>query len=225
MTQERRLKAYEVQVPIRAGQNEVWEAVTKPPMLRRWFGWDYVGLDAEIQQIFVKAVTKVARAKRMSWADGSYLEITGDASGSVVRAVREGPAATGPEQFDAIEEGWKAFLVQLRFLLEHDPQGVRRTIYLTGESTGQETLGLVDAEWQRVGSRVAWTVDADAHLVVAAGNRPLDSSWPGRQQITVSTYALSDAEFEACRDNWAKRWAAAADDVAVTIAGSPDPAG
>jgi hypothetical protein len=224
VTQERRLKAYEVQMPIGAGRDKVWEAVTKPAVLRRWFGWDYVGLDAEIQQIFVKAVTKVARAKRMSWADGSYVEITGDAGSSVVRAVREGPEPTGPDQFDAIEEGWKAFLVQLRFLLEHNPQGVRRTIYLTGESTGQAALGLVDGEWQRVGSRVAWTVDPDAHLVVAAGNRPVDSSWPGRQQITVSTYALSDGEFEACRDNWAKRWSAIADDATVTIAGSPDPA-
>jgi hypothetical protein len=224
VTHERRLKAYEVEMPIQAGRDKVWEAVTKPAVLHRWFGWDYVGLDAEIQQIFVKAVTKVAREKRMGWADGSYLEIIGDAGRSVVRAVREGPAAAGPDHFDAIEEGWRAFLVQLRFLLEHNPQGVRRTIYLTGESTGRAALAMVDGDWQRVGARVAWTVDPDAHLVVAAGNQPLDSSSPSRQQIIVSTYALSDADFAACRDGWAKRWSATAEDATVTVAGSPDPA-
>lgn len=224
MSHERRLKAYEVEMPIRAGRDRVWEAVTKPPVLHRWFGWDYVGLDAEIQQIFVKAVTKVAREKRMGWADGSYLEIVADGAGSLVRAVREGPAATGPDHFDAIEEGWKAFLVQLRFLLEHNPPGVRRTIYLTGESTGRGALGLADTDWQRVGARVAWTVDPDGQLVVAAGNRPLDSATPNAVQVIVSTYGLSDAEFATCRDGWAKRWSATAENTKVTVAGSPDPA-
>ena len=225
MTHERRLKAYEVEMPVGAGRDRVWEAVTKPAVLHRWFGWDYQGLDAEIQQIFVKAVTRVAREKRMGWADGSYLEITGDRERSVVRAVREGPAATSPDHFDAIEEGWKAFLVQLRFLLEHNPQGVRRTIYLTGDCAGGQALALSDTEWQRVGSRVAWTVDPDGHLVVTAGNRPLDASPPNAMQIIVSTYGLSDAEFETCRDGWAKRWAATAEGARVTVAGSPDPAG
>lgn len=221
MTDARRLKGYKVEVPVRAGRDLVWQAVTQPPVLHRWFGWDYDGLDNEIRQIFVDEATFIA-PERMGWADGSYLEVTGDDDTSVVRAVREGPASEA-DTFDAIEEGWKAFLVQLRFLIEHRPDGVRRTIYLTGVVTGRETLKLLDTEWERVGTRVAWTVDHDEHLVVAAGNGPLDDEEPSAMQIIVSTYGMSGEDFAACRDGWAKRWAPVAGDAHVTVAGSPDP--
>src|SRR3712207_5730377 len=102
---------------VRAGQDRVWEAVTQPPVLRQWFGWYYDGLDAEIRQIFVDEATLLPPG-RMGWADGSFLEVTGDDDRSTVRAVRDGKPSRDPDEYDAIEEGWKAFLVQLRFLLE-----------------------------------------------------------------------------------------------------------
>jgi uncharacterized protein YndB with AHSA1/START domain len=224
VTDEPRLKPYAVEVSVLAGRDEVWEAVTQPPVLRQWFGWDYDGLDAEIRQIFVDEATLRA-PERMGWADGSYLEVQGDDDTSVVRAVREGERPVDPDAYDAIEEGWRAFLVQLTFLLERRPKGRRRTLYLTGETTGRQVLALVDGEWRRSGSRVAWIVDPDGFLVVAAGRVPLDSPDAAGMQIVVSTYGLDDAAFDSVRDEWSQRWAPVADGAQVTFGGAPPPSG
>ncbi len=222
MTDERVLKPYHVQVPIAAGRDEVWEAVTQPALLRQWFGWDYDGLDAEIRQIFVDEATLWA-PERMGWADGSYLEVNGDDESSTVRAVREGPRPAHPDVYDAIEEGWRAFLTQLQFFLNQRPKGVRRTLYLTGEATAQQAMGLVDGEWERIGSRLARTIDENGHLVVVAGHLPLSAREPGRIEITISTYGLDDEAFQAYRHAWERRWTSLAGDPQVTVAGTPAP--
>ena len=225
MTDQRRLKPYDVEVDLRTGRDEAWEAVTQPDVLRQWFGWDYDGLDAEIRQIFVDQATLWA-PERMGWADGSYLEVSGDDDRARVRAVREGVGPADPGQFDAIEEGWRAFLVQLRFLLERRPVGHRRTLYLTGETTGRQALGLAGGEgWERVGSRVAWTVSPDGFLVVVAGRIPLDDWAAARMEVTVSTYGLDDAAFKTFREDWTRQWAPLADGAEVTTAADPSPDG
>ena len=222
MTDQRTLKPYDVEMPMRAGRDQVWEHLTQPPLLRQWFGWDYDSLDAEIQQIFVDQATLVA-PERMGWADGSYLDVSGDDDASVVRAVREGEPPADPEAYDAIEEGWKAFLSQLQFLLEQQPKGRRRTLYLTGETTGRQALGLVGGDWARVGTRTAWVVDPDGHLVVRSGHLPIDSPDAARTEVTVSTYGLNNAEFASYRDEWVKRWAPIADVAEVTFDSQPAP--
>lgn len=222
MTDQRGLKPYEVEVSVDAGRDEVWESVTQPAVLQQWFGWDYAGLEAEIQQIFVTEATLWA-PERMGWADGSFLEVDGDDDRSRVRVAREGFGEAGPEDYDAIEEGWRAFLIQLRFLLQQRPQGRRRTIYLTGQTTGRQALALTDGEWERFGPRVAWTVNGDGHLVVVAGRVPLDEPEAAHVEITVSTYGLDDAAFEARREEWTKGWAPVAAYARVTTAADPSP--
>jgi len=225
MTDQRRLKPYDVEVDVLAGRDEAWESVTQPAVLRQWFGWDYDGLDAEIRQIFVDQAT-LSAPERMGWADGSYLEVTGDDDRARVRAAREGAPPAGPDRFDAIEDGWRAFLIQLRFLLDQRPQGRRRTIYLTGETTGRQALGLVEkGGWERVASRVAWTMDPDGFLVVAAGRIPLDERAAARMEVTVSTYGLDEAAFKGLREDWTRRWAPLADQAEVTTAADPAPGG
>src|SRR3954467_15263197 len=110
MTDQRGPKPYEVEVSVDAGRDEVWEAVTQPAVLHQWFGWDYDGLDAEIDQIFVTEATLLA-PERMGWADGSFLEVSGDDDRARVRVARAGSGPGGPERYDAIEEGWRAFLI------------------------------------------------------------------------------------------------------------------
>jgi uncharacterized protein YndB with AHSA1/START domain len=222
MTDQDGLKPYNVEVSVDAGRDVVWDAVTQPSVLRQWFGWEYDGLEAEIQQIFVDQATLLA-PERMGWADGSYLEVTGDDDHARVRAVREGAGAADPARYDAIEEGWRAFLIQLRFLIQQRPDGRRRTLFLTGETTGRQALGLVKEGWQRFGERVAWTTDGDGNLVIVAGRLRLDDPSAGRMEITVSTYGLDDASFETYRDDWTKRWAPLAADANVTTATDPDP--
>ena len=216
MTDENAAKPYEVEISVPAGRDEVWETVTQPAVIRQWFGWDYDGLEAEIKQIFVDQATFLA-PEQMGWADGSYLEVTGDDVSSRVRAVRGEPPARDPESYDPIEEGWKAFLVQLRHLLEHAPKGLRRTLYLTGSTTGRQALGLAGGEWTRVGSRVAWVVDADANLIVVSGHEPLDSPEAGRIEITVSTFGADDVTLGNYRDTWSERWIPLARGATVTV--------
>jgi uncharacterized protein YndB with AHSA1/START domain len=222
VTDRRTLKPYAIEVSVLAGHDLVWEAVTQPAVLRQWFGWDYDGLDAEIQHIFVDEATLWA-PERMGWADGSFLEVQGDDDTSVVRAAREGGPPADPDSYDAIEEGWRAFLVQLQFLLELRPKGRRRTLYLTGETTGRQALSLVDGEWRRSGSRVAWTIDPDGFLVVVAGRTPLDSPDAAAMHVVVSTYGLDDTTFDGVRETWAKRWVPVADGAQVTDGERPAP--
>ncbi|MFI5890908.1 activator of HSP90 ATPase [Actinoplanes sp. NPDC051513] len=222
MTDQHGLKPYDVDVTVDAGRDEAWEAVTQPAVLHQWFGWDYDGLDAEIRQIFVDEATLLA-PERMGWADGSYLEVSGDDDRARVRVAREGTGPSSPDRYDAIEEGWRAFLLQLRYLLNARPPGLRRTLYLTGETTGWQALSLAEGGWERSGPRVAWTVNTDGHLIVVAGRVPLDDANAARTEVTVSTFGLDDAAFEVRREEWTKRWAPLAANAEVTTAADPSP--
>lgn len=222
MTQVRRLKSYDVEISVAAGRDQVWESVTQPAVLHQWFGWDYDGLDAEIKQIFLDEATLLA-PERMGWADGSYLEVTGDDDSARVRVAREGNTPGGPELYDAIEEGWRAFLIQLRFLLDERPSGRRRTLYLTGETTSRQVLTLAPGEWERFGPRVAWAVDGDGHLIVAAARSPLDAPAATHVELTISMFGADDATFETARETWAKRWAPMAAGALLTTATDPAP--
>ena len=222
MTDQRVLKPYHVEISLAVGRDEAWDALTQPAVLRQWFGWDYDGLDAEIQQIFVTEATLLA-PERMGWADGSYLEATGDDETSTVRAVRLGDPPPQPDQFDAIEESWRAFLIQLTYLLGERPQGVRRTLHLTGETTGRQALTLADAGWHRVGNRVAWTAETAGQLVVVSGHDHLEHHYASAFQVTVSTFGMDDDAFGACRADWTRRWAPIADGARVVFTGTAAP--
>ncbi|GAA2572002.1 hypothetical protein GCM10010435_53120 [Winogradskya consettensis] len=214
-------KSYHVEMSLPVGRDEVWDAVTQPGVLRQWFGWDYDELDAEIQHIFVNEATLRA-PERMGWADGSYLEVIGDDDNTLVRAVREGSSAE-PERYDAVEEGWRAFLQQLRYLLIERPKGARRTIYLTGASTWRQVLATAGGQPANQGSRLTTLTDADGHLVVISGREPRTSRGAGRMEITISTYGLDDAAFELTRKRWAERWTPLARNAQVTTADTPAP--
>ena len=222
MTDQQTPKPYDVEVTVAVSRDRAWQAVTQPAVLRQWFGWDYDGLDAEIRHIFVDEATLRA-PEQMGWADGSYLAVTGDDNRATVHVVREGPRFGDPDRYDAIEECWRSFLIQLRHYLEERPAGTRRTLYLTGTTTGSRALAAVGGEATRVGKRVAWLIDADGHLVVVAGRVPLDSRDTERVEVTVSTYGLDDAAFEVLQKRWTDRWAPVARDARVTTADTPAP--
>ncbi|UQU63825.1 activator of HSP90 ATPase [Couchioplanes caeruleus] len=222
MTDQHTSKPYAVEVTVAAGRDRAWAAVTQPELLRQWFGWDYDELDVEIQHIFVNEATLQA-PEQMGWADGSYLAVTGDDERATVRVAREGSRSGDPDRYDAIEEGWRSFLIQLRHFLDERPAGPRRTLYLTGTTTGGRALKAVGGEPVRAGKRVAWLVDRDGHLVVVAGQEPLDSPDTGPVEVTVSTYGLDDAAFDVLRKRWTERWSRVARDARVTTADTPAP--
>jgi uncharacterized protein YndB with AHSA1/START domain len=217
VTEHTEPKPYDVEQPVAAGRYTVWEAVTQPPVVRQWFGWDYPGVEAEIQQIFVDEAILTA-PERMGWADGSFLEVTGDDERSTVRAVRAGDPDADPERYDALEQGWRMFLAQLRFLVEERPQGVRRTVFLTGATTGRRALELAGGEPTRLDSRVAQVVTGSGELLLIAGEEPLDSPRAGLVQVVVSTFGLDEEGFAEVLGRWTAQWPAVAERAEITIA-------
>jgi hypothetical protein len=158
-----------VALDIAAPPDVVWLALRDPSEIPRWFGWDYEGLAAEIQQIFFDGVVEggLDDVRTLAWPDGdaiavapfqggTFLTITrrtrrgergGDgaergsdgASGSAGSGASVGaagaaastvPAGTGGAStpFDEIDEGWTQFAQQLRYVVERNPQGRRRTV-------------------------------------------------------------------------------------------------
>ncbi|MFC7548166.1 SRPBCC domain-containing protein [Plantactinospora sp. GCM10030261] len=212
-------KPYRVETGVDAPLADVWSALTTEQTLREWFGWDYEGIEPEIRQIFVDEAT--IDDHRLRFPDGSYLEAVADGGRTVVRAVLPGPLddTDWAEVYDGIEEGWRAFLAQLRYLLERRPAGARRTVYLTGRIAPTELLGLLgDAPVWHDDRRQRAVVDSDGHLVLAAAEQPLDRPDSGPATITVSTYGLDDDAFAAVRDRWTARWRTAATEPQVTAA-------
>ncbi|HEX8632171.1 MAG TPA: SRPBCC domain-containing protein [Catenuloplanes sp.] len=213
---------FQVDITINADRDAVWRTMTDPAEIRQWFGWDYDGIDAEIRHIFVEHV-RPAPPDRILFEDGSAIELTADGPLTGVRAVLAGPPQ-GPDPddlYNGVEEGWRTFFEQLRFLLETRPGGRRRTIYLTGVASGAELLA-VGATGGRPwhGSRYQQMTVSDAgHLVAVASQALLTSENVNPAAITISTYGLDDAGFAAVEEHWTKRWSAVSAARVTTEAG------
>jgi hypothetical protein len=124
------------EVVIAAPVETVWRAMRDKTEIRRWFGWEYDGLDAEIDMIFSEdAIDDAARTLDF----GPHGRFTVEASGdqTVVRVVRAAPAGSDSWDgiYDDVNEGWLTFTQQLRFMLERHPGQDRETVHipLTGE--------------------------------------------------------------------------------------------
>lgn len=215
-------KPFRVEVTIDAERDTVWQTMTDTEQVRQWFGWDYEGIDGEIRYIFVDHA-ELDPPSRLRIEDGSYIELVADGPRTVVRAVMPGPLddARWSDIYDGIEEGWRAFFEQLRFLLETRPQGRRRTVYLTGTTTGAQALELAGANGQHWHSSryQRMVVDPAGHLIAVGCHEPLAGGGPAPVSVTVTTYGLDDAEFAAVRDEWARRWSAVPDAKVTTEAG------
>jgi hypothetical protein len=122
-----------IDVRLDAPVEEVWRHLREPVLVRRWFGWDYEGLEEEIEGIFGEHASVDEAARTIEWvygpghADAFALEPDGDAT--ILRATRESPESDG--DYDAIAEGWITFLQQLRFALARHPGEERRTLYFS----------------------------------------------------------------------------------------------
>lgn len=121
-----------VAVDVASPPDVVWSALRDPAQIGRWFGWDYDGLDAEIQQIFVEEAVEASRGdvRTLSWPDGDAIAVAPAGGGThlaISRRARPGEDARagGP---DEIDDGWTQFAHQLRYALDRHPQGRRRTV-------------------------------------------------------------------------------------------------
>ena len=160
--------------------------------------------------------------ERMGWADGSYLEVTGDDDTSTVRAVREGAPPAGPGCVRRDRGGVAGV---------PDPAAVPAR----APARRSAAHALPDRRDDRAaGARRWWT---------ATGHGPA-AGWPGRWTRTGTSWWLPDTcrwtartprpcrsssrhsgwtttRSPTCRDDWTKRWAPVADRARITFAGSP----
>jgi hypothetical protein len=114
----------------------VWRALRDPAELRRWFGWDYDGLDDEIRYIF-EDHSEVSETDRTLRGDqGDHISLLPDGDRTVLRVTRTAPAdgASWDDVYDDISEGWITFVQQLRFMLDRHQGQDRRTLFLDGHA-------------------------------------------------------------------------------------------
>jgi hypothetical protein len=205
-------KPFRVEAVIRTPHIEVWRALTEPDQVRRWFGWDYAGLDDEIELMFVANARHEppGRILMFEGEDQSAIEVEADGAHTIVRVLF--PASLGDveldEAYDQIEEGWRAFLLQLRDYLERHPGKRRRTIRLTSEAKPIAVLaavaGEVEGESRRASPHLSVTT-ADSYgrgLVIVDSSEPLDSAGTGRVSVTITTYGLDEDDFARLRRRW-----------------------
>jgi uncharacterized protein YndB with AHSA1/START domain len=203
-------RPYRVEVAVRAPREAVWRALTEPEQIRRWFGWDYDGLEAEIQFIFVEHAERLP-PDRVRFADGTAppQEIALEPDGERTRVSVTGPGADG---YDAIEEGWRTFFEQLRHQLERHPGEDRRTLRLTGEAVAADVVAALDAAvpgqaWRS--GAYQWlkaTPEHDDALVSVTAEAPIEDGDRGPVALTLVTFGLDDAAFAAAREEWEARF-------------------
>jgi uncharacterized protein YndB with AHSA1/START domain len=206
------MKPFVLEVSIDAPPDTVWRAVSDPAEIRRWFGWDTPGLDDEIRYIFIDHATQVP-PRRIEMGLHT-IEIIPDGSRSVVRVVAPGDLADArwDDIYDAMEEGWRTFFHQLKWYLERRAGQARRTIYLSGQVPGPAVVAALDAAapgeaWQASRHQRAVAPSAGGvDLVSVVSPKPLASDEPAKLNVTVTTYGLDDAAFEALKGEWTERW-------------------
>lgn len=159
--------------------------------------------------------------------------------GTMVRLIRAAPAeGSWDDIYDDVIEGWTMFLHQLRFALERHPADTRRTLYLSGRSRAAADPAPVDAfglssvavvqpgdrfavrlatgdtiegtVWYRTRLQLGVTVDALGDGLLILTRSPTTSRSPhGGGALTLTTYGMSTAAFDALRARWHDWWVAA----------------
>ncbi len=208
MTSKRRIV---VDIEVDAPPDVVWRALREPAEVRRWFGWDYPGLDQEIDAIFVRGaeVTEPQRALAIIGADTSLL-VNPAPRGATFQIVM--PDSGQPPAYDVIEEGWIAFAHQLRLALErHRGQDRRSLQHLTplrapevsptGVIPGPESLS--GSPWFHNQHQQAWLIPAWGDGLLILNRSPPGPDAPlGKRSVLITTYGLPPEAFAQLRSRW-----------------------
>jgi hypothetical protein len=184
-------KPYRIEVTVDAPRDVVWRALTEPEQIRHWFGWEYDGLDEEIEWIFVKEARRHP-PDRIEFDCDVTLHDLGDGR-TLIRAVKPGDldAAEWQDVYGDIEEGWITFFNQLRHRLARHPDSTRRMIVRKAPSFPP----LEGAEWHS--SRFQRGVETDDGSLAIVFGKP-----GGEQMLLITTYDLSDEAFAAAQARW-----------------------
>jgi uncharacterized protein YndB with AHSA1/START domain len=147
----REVVAIDIPVPIAT----LWPYLRDPHLVHRWFGWDDVGLEAEILQIFQaephesQDVVGGSTVHTLTWPHRdvltarSAISAPGHTQVSVTRASHDGTSSYDGIR-DEVDEGWIAFVHQLAFAVTVHPGQERRTLSILGLDAGAPGDRLLD---------------------------------------------------------------------------------
>lgn len=217
-----------IEVTVAAPVDTVWHALRDKETIRHWHGWDYDGLDGEIDLVYFTEIKEDAAARTLDVQGGDLIRLEADGDATRVTLTRV-PRGTNPDwdaYYTEITEGWITFLHQLKFAVERQPGAARRTLFFAGSNESGRSvvdeLGLpagptvetnllgehVKGEvWFRSEHQYGVTVDAwgDGLLVVSSvgptGDRP-----DGAAMAVLSTYGLDDARLAQLKERWTPWW-------------------
>ena len=221
------------EVRVNAPIDVVWDALTIPVQIQQWFGWEYEGLEAEIQQIFVDVAAVNVSEHAVRWPHGDEFLLQAEGSETRMLTYRPMPNVDSmPEQAEDIDEGWNAVVEQLRFWLEHHRGEQRATIYLSGAAreeypsvsaalglevasavgecyecssvAGEQLAGTV---WSRQNNVTGLTVEAyGSGLIVLLDHDSRRQPPHGGGMVIISTYGLPSERFERIKRQWVSAW-------------------
>ncbi|WP_019135449.1 hypothetical protein [Cellulomonas massiliensis] len=151
MTLERReIVSLDIPVPLRT----VWEHLRDPALVRRWYGWDHPGLDAEIRRLFVETMVETRDVEgdttvhRVRWEHNHVKVWAAAHEPRHTRLVMTRPSHQGTSTFDGVrdevDEAWTAWLHQLQFALTRHLDVERRTLSSFGLDAGDARDRLLD---------------------------------------------------------------------------------
>lgn len=149
-----------------ADSDTAWAYLRRPELIRRWYGHDHDGLDAEIDRVFGTTVRTLADGLRreLEWPDGTAVRLspTGDSHRTTITVER--PSHDGLSHYDGVrdpvDEKWVADVHQLEFALAVHPGEDRRTWSAVGLDAGPRTDRLLD----RVGLHGVRGLPVHGHL-------------------------------------------------------------
>jgi hypothetical protein len=222
-----------IEVTVAAPVDVVWDALRDKDKIRHWHGWDYEGLDGEIDLIFFTETVEDASARTLRTHGGDEFRLEPYGEGTKVILTR-GPRGDNPDwdaYYEDITEGWVTFLQQLRFAVERKRGAVRRTLSFIGGNKNAvhliDALNLADiAEgtpfqmsllgedvsgelWFRSDNQLGITVDTwgDGLLIVSSVD-PSPSKPKGAAMAILSTYDLEESSLDDLDSRWRSWWTA-----------------
>jgi hypothetical protein len=222
-----------IEVTVAGEVDTVWDALRDKQIIRQWHGWDYDGLDDEIDLVYFTDGSADAEAHTLSVQGGDLIRLEASGSGRTRVTLTRQPRGANPDwdaYYTEITEGWITFLHQLRFAVERQAGAPRRTVFFAGSNaSGRDAaaeLGLptdakpgstVEADllgervkgevWFRAEHQLGVTVDAWGDgLLVVSSTGPTDDKPDGAAMAILSTYGLDDDARAELSARWTPWW-------------------
>ncbi|MFI6031717.1 hypothetical protein [Amycolatopsis magusensis] len=220
----------EIYVPVTV--ETAWRALRDKEAVLQWHGWQADDLEREVEEIFFGDVVEDEENHVLTANGGDRFSVTADGDGARIRLTRA-PLTGNAEwdvYYDDITEGWISFLQQLRYALTRGVTTARRTHFLhagkhhfdevasslgIGELAGLAPESPFEAEiagervhgrvWFRSANQLGLTVAEWGEGLLVFGG-PTPPAERGTTMAIVSTYGLSDADFDALGARWRERW-------------------